>query len=183
MRTKKPRSRKAVKSAARTVRRATLSKPRTLRRKPSPANSKGAKRTTPKKPKRVLKRKTRAAVKTKTVRKRIIRKPKARALPIPIASEQPVPPVVAATEQGSEAVPLEQAEVSMIPGEALTGRETAQTEADLPIPQILLEGDEPFSPSMTGPGQKYALGPTPPAGQSVSDEAALPEAYGTGKLL
>ena len=36
---------------------------------------------------------------------------------------------------------------------------------------------------MTGPGQKYALGPTPPAGQSVSDEAVLPEAYGTGKLL
>jgi hypothetical protein len=36
---------------------------------------------------------------------------------------------------------------------------------------------------MTGPGQKYALGPTTPAGQSVPDAAALPEAYGTGKLL
>src|ERR1035441_10688902 len=144
MRTKKPRSRKAVKSAARTVRRATLSKPRTLRRKPSPAHTKGAKRTTPKKPKRVLKRKTRAAVKTKTVRKRIIRKPRARALPIPIASEQPVPPVVAATGQGSDAAPVEQAEVSRTPGKGLTGEKAAQAEAGLRIPQILLEGDESF---------------------------------------
>jgi hypothetical protein len=36
---------------------------------------------------------------------------------------------------------------------------------------------------MTGPGQKYVLGPTTPASQSGTDEAVLPEAYGTGKLL
>jgi hypothetical protein len=36
---------------------------------------------------------------------------------------------------------------------------------------------------MTGPGQKYALGPMTPAGQSGPEEAALPEAYGTGRLL
>ena len=183
MRTKKPRSGKAVKSAARTVRRVTRSKPKTLRHKPSLAKTKGAKRTTPKKSKRVLKRKTRAPVKTKTVRKRVIRKPRARALPIPIASEQPVPPVVAAVEQEPGASLTEQPEVSGISGEGLPEEKTVQAEAGLRIPQILLEGDEPFSPPMTGPGQKYALGPTTPAGQSVPDEAALPEAYGTGKLL
>jgi hypothetical protein len=58
-----------------------------------------------------------------------------------------------------------------------------EAEAGLRIPPILLESDEPFSPSMTGPGQKYALGPTTPAGQFGPDEAVLPEAYGTGKLL
>jgi hypothetical protein len=59
----------------------------------------------------------------------------------------------------------------------------AQPEAGLKIPPILLEGDEPISLPMTGPGQKYALGPTAPAGQFEPDEPALPEAYGTGKLL
>jgi uncharacterized protein len=36
---------------------------------------------------------------------------------------------------------------------------------------------------MTGPGQRYALGPTAPTGQLAHEEATLPEAYGTGKLL
>lgn len=53
----------------------------------------------------------------------------------------------------------------------------------LRIPQILLEGDEPVSLPLTGPGQKYALGPTAPAGRPEGEEAALPEAYGTGRLL
>jgi hypothetical protein len=35
---------------------------------------------------------------------------------------------------------------------------------------------------MTGPGDKYVLGPMAPAGQSGPEEGALPEAYGTGKL-
>ena len=36
---------------------------------------------------------------------------------------------------------------------------------------------------MTGPGQKYALGLTTPASHPAPEEATLPEAYGTGKLL
>ena len=51
------------------------------------------------------------------------------------------------------------------------------------IPPILLEGDEPAAPPMTGPGQKFALGPPTPAGQFGPEEAALPAAYGTGRLL
>jgi uncharacterized protein len=59
----------------------------------------------------------------------------------------------------------------------------ARPRVGLGIPQILLEGDEPTSPPITGPGQKYALGPTAPASQFGLEETALPEAYGTGKLL
>ena len=51
------------------------------------------------------------------------------------------------------------------------------------MPKILLEGDEPVSPPMTGPGQKYALETTALTGHVEHEEAALPEAYGTGKLL
>src|ERR1017187_115784 len=267
MKTKKPRFGKAVKPAARTVRRVVRTKPKVPRRKPGLAKAKGAKRKTPKKPKRVVKRKTRVSVKTKAVRKQVIRKPKAKASPIipisppkeereiesavgssikrrikadreqvirkpkakaspiipisppkeereiesavgssikrrikaereqvvrkpkakaspiPVASKQPLSPVVTAPEQEPEAVPAEQVEEAGIPGAEPSGEKAAQAEAGLRIPQILLQGDEPFSPPMTGLGQKYALGPTAPASQPEPDEAALPEAYGTGKML
>src|ERR1035441_4134496 len=88
MKTKKPRFGKAVKPAARTVRRVTRSKPKTLRRKPSPAKAKSATRKSPQQPKRAVKRKTGAAIRTKVVRKRVIRKPKAEASPMPIESAQ-----------------------------------------------------------------------------------------------
>ena len=183
MRTKKSRSGKAVKPAARTVRRVARGKPKPARRKPLPAKIKRAKRTTPRKPKRVVKRKTRVAVKAKTVRKRVIRKPRAKASPSPVKSAQTVAPLLTGPEVESGAALLEPVKVSGIPGGERPGEKTAQTEAGSRIPPILLEGDEPVSPPMTGPGQKYALGLTTLAGQPGPDEAALPEAYGTGKLL
>ena len=61
-------------------------------------------------------------------------------------------------------------------------QEAAPVKSGLRIPPVLLEGDEPALP-ITGPGQKYALGPTAPAGHVGHEEAALPEAYGTGKLF
>ena len=51
------------------------------------------------------------------------------------------------------------------------------------VPPILLEGDQPMLPSASGPGQKYALGPVPPAQQFETAETELPEAYGTKKLF
>ena len=51
------------------------------------------------------------------------------------------------------------------------------------IPAILLEGDQPSPPPVSGPGQKYALGPVPPAQQFETAEAELPEAYGTRQLF
>jgi hypothetical protein len=53
----------------------------------------------------------------------------------------------------------------------------------LKIPPILLEGDEPSAPSASGPGQRYALGPTPPAEHFSGVGESLPEAYGTKRLF
>jgi hypothetical protein len=50
------------------------------------------------------------------------------------------------------------------------------------VPPILLEGDQPAPPPVSGPGEKFSLGPTPPAPHFESAETELPEAYGTKKL-
>jgi hypothetical protein len=55
--------------------------------------------------------------------------------------------------------------------------------ARLKIPPILLEGDAPSTPPVSGPGQRYALGPTPTAAPAVSAGAQLPESYGTKQLF
>jgi uncharacterized protein len=94
-----------------------------------------------------------------------------------------VSPEVAVPEQESAAALPEPVKA---PGSLVAERRRerlAQPEPGLKVPPILLEGDEPISLPMTGPGQKYALGPTAPASQFGPDEPALPEAYGTGKLL
>lgn len=53
----------------------------------------------------------------------------------------------------------------------------------LTIPSILLEGDRPAAPPpVSGPGQRYALGPTPPT-EHFAEMEELPEAYGTRKLI
>jgi hypothetical protein len=54
-----------------------------------------------------------------------------------------------------------------------------------PIPAILLEGDKPAAPAASGPGQRYALGPTPAPEHldRVEGSGELPEAYGTRQLL
>lgn len=52
----------------------------------------------------------------------------------------------------------------------------------LKIPPILLEGDQPEKMDASGPGQRYALGPTPPA-EKLKTEGELPESYGTRQLL
>jgi uncharacterized protein len=51
------------------------------------------------------------------------------------------------------------------------------------VPPILLEGDQPPAPAVGGPGQRYALGPTPPSDHIGGASGELPEAYGTKRLL
>ena len=51
------------------------------------------------------------------------------------------------------------------------------------IPPILLEGDAPEPPPVSGPGEKFSLGPTPPVQNFPTAESELPEAYGTKKLF
>jgi hypothetical protein len=48
-------------------------------------------------------------------------------------------------------------------------------------PSILSEGDQPATPPVSGPGEKYSLGATPPAQNFSGGE--LPESYGTKKLF
>ena len=54
----------------------------------------------------------------------------------------------------------------------------------LTIPPILLEDDAPATAVASGPGQRYALGPTPPAAHvgELDELGELPEAYGTKAL-
>ncbi len=56
--------------------------------------------------------------------------------------------------------------------------------AKLEIPPILLAGDTAAQAGVSGPGQRYALGPaTPPAHAGpVEERGELPESYGTTKL-
>jgi hypothetical protein len=51
------------------------------------------------------------------------------------------------------------------------------------VPSILLESDQLPPPPVSGPGQKYALGPVPPSQHFETAEGDLPEAYGTQKLF
>jgi hypothetical protein len=64
-------------------------------------------------------------------------------------------------------------------------RKAPAKKAALPVPPILLEGDQPPAPAARGPGQRYALGPVPPPAHLGGTETAgeLPEAYGTKQLL
>ncbi|NDB77536.1 MAG: DUF4912 domain-containing protein [Verrucomicrobia bacterium] len=54
----------------------------------------------------------------------------------------------------------------------------------LEIPPILLAGDVVTPVSVSGPGQRYALGPsTPPVhAGTVEERGELPESYGTARL-
>ncbi len=183
MKTKKPRSGKAAKTAARSLSRGTRSKPKTLRRKASPATVKARKRKATTKVKKAARTKTKAAAKVKRLKKVIIRKPRARALPTPVTSQLPVAPLGAEPEEEAAAIPPEQVKATGGPVAGRPVEKKPQTIAGLSIPQILLEGDEPTASPMTGPGQKYALGPTMPAGPIGPEETVLPEAYGTAKLL
>ena len=91
--------------------------------------------------------------------------------------------MVESPEAASGVVVSDQAEAPSGPEAEEPGEMPGQAESGLKTPPILLEGDEPTFVPLTGPGQKYAVGP-PAAGAKVAhEEAVLPEAYGTGKLL
>ena len=53
----------------------------------------------------------------------------------------------------------------------------------LKIPAILLEGDEPELPAISGPGEKFALGPETPSAHFNAQNAQLPATYGTSRLF
>ena len=55
--------------------------------------------------------------------------------------------------------------------------------AAVKIPPLLLEGDLPPGPSVSGPGARYALAPQPVAAPFSPPSGELPEAYGTGRVF
>src|SRR5580658_2741830 len=62
-------------------------------------------------------------------------------------------------------------------------RRTYTRRKKLEVPAILLEGDSSAPAPISGPGQKYALGPMPPSQGFPTAESELPESYGTKKLF
>jgi hypothetical protein len=62
-------------------------------------------------------------------------------------------------------------------------RRTFTRQKKIEAPAILLEGDQPAAPPVSGPGEKYSLGPVPPAQSFPTAESELPESYGTKKLF
>jgi uncharacterized protein len=171
MKIKKPRVAKAVKPVRPAVRRAVRKTSKAPRRRTRPAKAKGAKS------------RTRTTAKPKTVRRKVTRNPRKPRTSVAGASEEPALTVSVDAEQESKALPWQP--VAAV-GEQETpppDEEAVPPNADPEIPQVLLEGDEPSGPPMTGPGQKYALGIPAAVSHPTLEETALPESYGTGKLL
>jgi len=70
-----------------------------------------------------------------------------------------------------------------VKSETLPVRRAVRRRKKIEIPPLLLEGDQPMPPPVSGPISKYALGPVPPLQQFGTAEAELPEAYGTRRLF
>jgi hypothetical protein len=74
-------------------------------------------------------------------------------------------------------VQVETVEPPAIRAESVPGNQTPFN-----VPPILMEGDRPTTFPASGPGQRYALGPTPPE-EKLESEGELPDTYGTRQLL
>jgi uncharacterized protein len=199
MKTRKPRAKKAVKPAARTARRVIRATAKSPRAKGKARKRKVSKSKTARKPGPRLSARPKAAVKVRSTRRPLVRKRKATPTGL-VEGEHVELPVAAGPEPESgtalsaepEAPELADAKVASAPSvepkapvkpsARRTRKKPAPAKHRLEIPPILLEGDEPQSPS-TGPGEKYALGPRPAAGPPGREPRELPEAYGTGRLL
>src|SRR5688572_26651991 len=62
-------------------------------------------------------------------------------------------------------------------------RSSAAPRGEVKIPALLLEGDQPPPPSVSGPGARYALAPQAVRPVPQPSAAELPEAYGTGRVF
>src|SRR4029079_3776390 len=67
------------------------------------------------------------------------------------------------------------------PGKRMPRKKTTR-KAPEKVPSILLEGDQPSTIPLSGPGRRYALGSQPPS-EPTPAQGGLPEAYGTRQLL
>jgi hypothetical protein len=94
--------------------------------------------------------------------------------------EKPAAAAAAPTVKAKRKTPL--ARVVKTAQKILKPRRPPTRRKAIEVPPILLEGDQPAPPPVSGPGQKFSLGPTPPTPHFETAETELPEAYGTKKL-
>ena len=59
----------------------------------------------------------------------------------------------------------------------------AERRTEVKVPTLLLEGDLPPAPPISGPGARYALAPQPVTAPPLLNVGELPEAYGTGRVF
>ena len=74
-------------------------------------------------------------------------------------------------------------EVAVSPVKKRANKIKAVKQKKIEAPSILHEGDHPSPSSVSGPGRKFELGPSPVSQKFESAESELPEAYGTKKLF
>lgn len=109
-------------------------------------------------------------------------KPKAAAKPLITAKPaDALKPAIAAKPPAETKPPVEKP-APVAPTPPVTQATRPARKAPARIPPILLEGDKPGPAHVSGPGQRYALGPTPPA-EKLQTEGELPESYSTGAIL
>lgn len=113
--------------------------------------------------------------------------------PVPAATARPRRVAKTATEAQPQAAPQPELATKVkrparvVPATAMKSRRPVTPRKTrhpkLEIPPILIAGDT-APPAVSGPGQRYALGPgTPPAHAGLPEERGeLPESYGTARL-
>lgn len=102
---------------------------------------------------------------------------KSKPAPVPVPEKSQAPKSATPKKNGTGVHKVEKVEVDA----PTVVRRPYTRKKKIAVPPILLEGDAPSTPAVSGPGEKFSLGATPPA-QSFSG-GELPESYGTKKLF
>jgi hypothetical protein len=111
------------------------------------------------------------------------------AAPTPASTKAAAPAPVPTKSAAPAPVPTKAAAPAPVPTKAAAPAPAAAKPKrttkvkPMKIPPILLEGDAPPAPAVSGPGQRYALGPTPAVAPASPAGGELPESYGTQQLF
>lgn len=133
-------------------------------------------------------------LKAKATPKKVAKQAAKTAAPIrkvpPKAFAKPLPNSAEKSKTGgqparlSKAVPKRLAKAAGRASVALKKPIVSGPKLDIPVPPILLEGDDPAVAVPSGIGQRYQLGPAAPAlRENQAMESPLPESYGTGQFM
>lgn len=139
------------------------------------------------------KKTTRRALKTPALNSPTVSKAPAAAKPAPEPAAKPKRVARTATEAQPQAAAKPELATKVkrperVPATAMKSKRPAvprkARQPKLEIPPILLAGDIAAQAGVSGPGQRYALGPTTPPAHAgpVEERGELPESYGTARL-